>query len=435
MSRNRFETITSNIRFSHQPDEQADETSVQYRWMLVNDFIDAINRHRKNHVVPSEIICVDESISRWYGIGGSWIDVGIPHYVAIDRKPENGCEIQNMACGRGGFMLKLRLVTTAVEEAIIRSQSGAKDVLHGSAVLFDLVEHFAGSNRIICADSYFASVQSAEGLAEMGLKFIGVVKNSTRKYPMKQLSTTVLANRGDRLSMVCKDANSNVTMMAAVWMDRERRYFISTTSTTLDGSVYNRSRWRQTEEGPQRVELEVPQPKFAEIYYSAASAIDRHNRCRQDDLMLERKIRTHDWSFRVNLSLLGICAVDAWLLYSNGRGDYPHINQREFYERLAQELIDNSFDSLRTRERPSDSENVSPNLPTEREAHLTPTKKKRKVDGRETCFLQQGRCKMCGSKTTQICSGCITNHDVVWLCASKKNCLCFAGHFSREHAT
>ena len=32
------------------------------------------------------MICVDESISRWYGQGGDWIDFGLPHYVAIVRK-------------------------------------------------------------------------------------------------------------------------------------------------------------------------------------------------------------------------------------------------------------------------------------------------------------------------------------------------------------
>jgi hypothetical protein len=43
---------------------------------------------------------------------------------------------------------------------------------------------------------------------------------------------------------------------------------------------------------------------------------DRHNRCRQDDLMLERKYQTQDWSIRVNHSLLGIVSVDSWLLYT-----------------------------------------------------------------------------------------------------------------------
>ena len=31
-------------------------------------------------------------------------------YVAIDRKPESECEIQNSACGRSGIMMRLQIV-------------------------------------------------------------------------------------------------------------------------------------------------------------------------------------------------------------------------------------------------------------------------------------------------------------------------------------
>jgi hypothetical protein len=51
-----------------------------------------------------------ESLSKWYGLGGSWINMGLPHYIAIDRKPEDGCDIQNAACGCSGVMMQLKLV-------------------------------------------------------------------------------------------------------------------------------------------------------------------------------------------------------------------------------------------------------------------------------------------------------------------------------------
>jgi hypothetical protein len=60
--------------------------------------------------VPSDNICVDESISRWYGQGSDLINHGLPMYIAIDRNPENGCEIENVACAKSGLMLRLRLV-------------------------------------------------------------------------------------------------------------------------------------------------------------------------------------------------------------------------------------------------------------------------------------------------------------------------------------
>lgn len=126
-------------------------------------------------------------------MGGHWIEVGLPRYVAIDRKPENGCEIQDSCCGRSGILLRLELVTTAEEEAQKESEG---DLLHGTAVMRRLVKPWSGSGRIVCVDSYFASVTAAEMLLNMGLKFIGVINNATRRYPLKYLAEKELSVRG-----------------------------------------------------------------------------------------------------------------------------------------------------------------------------------------------------------------------------------------------
>jgi hypothetical protein len=101
MSRNRYDDLWKNIRWSEQPADRPDGMShSSYRWMLVDGFVNRFNQFRVSNYIPSDRICVDESISRWYGQGGSWINRGLPEYIAIDRKPESGCEIQNAADGR-----------------------------------------------------------------------------------------------------------------------------------------------------------------------------------------------------------------------------------------------------------------------------------------------------------------------------------------------
>jgi hypothetical protein len=65
--------------------------------------------------------------------------------------------------------------------------------------------------------------------------------------------------------------------MTMTWVDLDRRYVIATTSCTLDGESFSRVRWRQLEDGPERVELVVPQPHVAEVYYTACAQIDRYN--------------------------------------------------------------------------------------------------------------------------------------------------------------
>jgi Transposase IS4 len=162
MSRKSFDEISAFLCFSDQPKKKREVSSVRYCWKLVNEFVSAVNTHRRTMVMPSEHICLDESIARWYGQGGHRIDMGLPQYVAIDRKPENGCEVQNSACCRRGIMLNIRFVTTAEFEARWTAAIENTELGHGTAILSGLVQPLAGTGRCICAVSYFASVEAAE---------------------------------------------------------------------------------------------------------------------------------------------------------------------------------------------------------------------------------------------------------------------------------
>ena len=66
--------------------------------------------------------------------------------------------------------------------------------------------------------------------------------------------------------------------LAFVWVDRDRRYFISKTSSLKAGILYATDRLRQVDDIPNidtvRVESEINQPKVAERYYSSNSNID-----------------------------------------------------------------------------------------------------------------------------------------------------------------
>ena len=88
-------------------------SSKEYRWKYVDNFVTYFNKHCEEFFLPSELLCVDESISRWYGQGSYYINHVLPMYIAIKRKAENGCEIQTTACGRSSVMLRLKLVKTA----------------------------------------------------------------------------------------------------------------------------------------------------------------------------------------------------------------------------------------------------------------------------------------------------------------------------------
>ena len=65
-------------------------------------------------------------------------------------------------------------------------------------------------------------MQPAEALEEIGLGFIGVVKQTLRQYPMGHLQRKEFNCRGDCYSLVSVD--EGVTeMVTFAWVDRNRR--------------------------------------------------------------------------------------------------------------------------------------------------------------------------------------------------------------------
>jgi Transposase IS4 len=118
MTQDRFHAIFRHMVWSYQPSMRPEGMSSEaYRWLLVEDFVKNFNEHRAHFFSPSWQVCVDESISRWYGLGGHWINIGLPMYVAMDRKPEDGLEIQNACCAHSGIMYQIKLVKTAEANA------------------------------------------------------------------------------------------------------------------------------------------------------------------------------------------------------------------------------------------------------------------------------------------------------------------------------
>ncbi|KAG7370695.1 hypothetical protein IV203_019265 [Nitzschia inconspicua] len=150
-----------------------------------------------------------------------------------------------------------------------------------------------------------ASVATAKKLKCMRLRFIGVVNTASCHYTMTLLSSVELSDHGDHKGLVHLDNDDNPYMMAFVWMDRERRYFIANCSSLFEGEPRERTRWRQSDDmeaEPGREELTDPTPMTCNIYYDTCAAIDHSNRHRQDNLQIERKIERKNWAARVGTS-------------------------------------------------------------------------------------------------------------------------------------
>ena len=299
-----FDDLWMCIRFSDQPRIHPSEmTSEQYCWRHIDDFSKNFNEHQAQIFSPSDEICIDESMSQWYGQGSHWINHGQPMYVVIDRKPENGCEIQNSAYGHSGVMIQLKVVKTAEEEnaSAVTDDDGNN---HGTNVLKFLVEPWVRTDSCACANSYFASVNAVTVMRMMGLHFIGVVKTATKKFPMFYLSNLLVARR----------TSGQPTMLSFIWMDWDCRYFITSASLLDSGILYSHNRWRQVclelDALPENMELTILQPKVTEVYYQTCSVIDQHNRHHQDNLKTKKKLEKKKCDMRVNLTIFSMIVVD-----------------------------------------------------------------------------------------------------------------------------
>ena len=114
--------------------------------------------------------------------------MGLTMCVTIDRKPVNGCEIQQSCDSRSQVMMQLKLEKSEADEdryiaEIISDTAHQRQsvyMLHGMKVLIDLVKPWRNTWRTVCSDYYFASIPAINNLDKIGLHFVGVVKTNTK---------------------------------------------------------------------------------------------------------------------------------------------------------------------------------------------------------------------------------------------------------------
>ena len=101
MASNRFDLIWSCLIWSLQlAEREPDATYAQHRWKLVDGFVEKFNNHQSAKFLPGSKICVDESMIKWYGHIGGWINKG--HRTILQS--------------RGNWKISLRCRTQLVEK-------------------------------------------------------------------------------------------------------------------------------------------------------------------------------------------------------------------------------------------------------------------------------------------------------------------------------
>jgi hypothetical protein len=266
---------------------------------------------------------------------------------------------------------------------------------------------------------------------------------------MDYLEKILLPERGMFAGLSARPAEEDeldIDLLAFVYCDRDRHYFISSCLNLTAGTPISRQRVQQIEDigtnvDPERVHMTIDVPKAAEIYYSTCGKIDQHNRCRQDTLNLEKKLETKEWNRRVNMSIFGMIVVDSWMLYK-GRTGGKKMGQMEYYKALINILIDNPYyhrPEPRIRGYTSASlVNSSLTIGTFGHGlHLTPTKRKSGSADSKVKKRMQHRCKLCFNKTIMVCSICREVPELGEInaayCAPTTEQACFHHHMCNIH--
>ena len=161
-------------------------------------------------------------------------------------------------------------------KAELGQESGnGDDLVHGCKVLKELIEPWYHTHRVVFADSYFASVSTANEIMRLGMRFIGVVKTASKQFPMAYLQALEFDKRGGWKGL----KNATKSMYAFVWVDRNRRYFIKILLLRHMGPRTQEFesvmlRLLNSQEPPVRVEFTINRPKAAKMYYNTCGKIN-----------------------------------------------------------------------------------------------------------------------------------------------------------------
>eukprot|EP00873_Tetraselmis_striata_P044287 jgi/Tetstr1/464551/TSEL_009308.t1 len=202
----------------------------------VRQFVDCWNARMVSMLSPGPLITVDESMGLWTGkrhkaavaAGGD----GMLGWIFVGRKPTNrGRESHTTADCETGCIVFVEPYEGAVRMA---SKEFIPEWGKNPAKCIRCVKPWFGSGRCVIADSGFASVKCAQGLAEHGLFMIGNVKTGSAGFP-KQFLLSNLKERGDRVcltSSIKTNSGQEWSLLAAGDRDKQPMSLLGTAGTS-----------------------------------------------------------------------------------------------------------------------------------------------------------------------------------------------------------
>jgi hypothetical protein len=144
------------------------------------------------------------------------------------------------------------------------------------------------------------------------------VKTNTKGFPRDAIRHALHgAPRGTHVVFEERDEHDEKTGTRAIgWNGHWHEGFITNCGPVAAGKPANKRRQRTGDSEDGRNDfMPAPRPSNLEHCCEIAGYVDRHNRCRQSMLRLQKTLKTKNWATRVQLEVLGTAVVDACLTY------------------------------------------------------------------------------------------------------------------------
>ena len=390
----------------------------------------AFNEHMADVVNPGWLLCVDESMSAWRGKQGKRDPHKIPKFSWVPRKPEPlSAELKTVGCALSGILLGIEICKgkeTHKDLEFFKEKSpfDGAEYGHGTATTLRLSKPWHGTQRVVGGDSWFASVKTAEALAQRGMHFVGDVKTATRRFCGSALEEATGPENGAWATYTSNLKLGGDKTMPIYSVSHRRgetvHKFVATCGTTLKGNAhlatFEDEEDRAYASDEIKFELTRKCPRILNDWTLAQPCIDRHNRYRQAMLAMEKRMITNNFSLRLATTLMGMLFTNAFFAHRHFNCEVADF--KEEMGKLAYRLMHNPHvPDPELPPSPQTRTAGSPNSPPPDSSH--PLLRLSKFNQEHNIIKKTNvlRCVICNKTTSWYCAACTEGaHSIVPVC-------------------
>jgi hypothetical protein len=276
-------------------------------------------------VSASWLLCLDESMVRWEGLG-------MPGLMVVKRKPTPiGLELHTLCCAVSGILVWLEPYEG--KEPMGKAKY-CDNYGKSIALTLRMCENYFTSGKVIIADSWFGSVACAIALRTKGLFAVMNVKTATKNFPKDAILEEVGEIKGDDAESRKKRAERRgksiaftqkvnlgggreTTLLAAGNNKKLPLMLITTCLTMLPGLEHNKVWTVNMADGSvEKRSLKTTQPEVHALYRLWMNIVDVHNKLRQGVVSMADVWQTVDWEKRHFAEGLGFWEVNVFKAFT-----------------------------------------------------------------------------------------------------------------------